>query len=144
MKVCSPLLERQLPLLGLNFIYLLDSNMLSSRAKITSNDFGPVVNIVTWILAVSMALSVCAKVAIKIIACHTFNIDDTVLIVAMVKPHTYLLLSFTDIEHVLGHQCCTINLFLYTDIERSWTALDFSYSSTHNTLSEGSCLERLL
>lgn len=54
------------------------------REAITSDNFVPVVNIVTWILLVSMVLAVCTKVAMKVIGRHTFNIDDSVLVAAMV------------------------------------------------------------
>ena len=59
----------------------------------TSNDYVPVVNIVTWILLVSMVLAVCTKVAMKVIGRRTFNIDDSVLVAAMVKLSNPLALS---------------------------------------------------
>ena len=57
---------------------------LFSRDAITPDNYSPVVNIVTWILLVSMVLAVCAKVAMKIIGRHSFNIDDSMLVAAMV------------------------------------------------------------
>lgn len=54
------------------------------REEVTVDNYGPIVSIVTWILLVSLVLFVCAKVAIKVIACHTFNHDDAVLLSAMV------------------------------------------------------------
>ena len=54
------------------------------REAITSDNYIPVVNIVTWILLVSMVLAVCTKVALKVIGRHTFNIDDSMLVAAMV------------------------------------------------------------
>lgn len=56
-----------------------------TRAQIGDYDYSPVVNIITWILLVAMVLSVCSKVAIKIITCRTFNMDNVVLILAMVS-----------------------------------------------------------
>ena len=57
---------------------------LFSRDAITSDNYSPVVNIVTWILLVSMVLAVCAKVAMKIIGRRSFDIDDSMLVAAMV------------------------------------------------------------
>lgn len=57
---------------------------LISRESITSDNYGPLVTIVTWIFLIFMVLSVCAKVAIKVTASHSFNADDTVLLAAMV------------------------------------------------------------
>jgi hypothetical protein len=57
------------------------------REMITDDNHSPIVNIVTWILLVSVVLSVAAKVAMKAIACHSFNTDDAVLTAAMVIPH---------------------------------------------------------
>ena len=54
------------------------------REAITSDNYSPVVNIVTWILLVSMVLAVCTKVAMKVIGRHTFNVDDSMLVAAMV------------------------------------------------------------
>lgn len=54
------------------------------REAVTSDNYIPVVNIVTWILLVSMVLAVCTKVALKVIGRHTFNIDDSMLVAAMV------------------------------------------------------------
>lgn len=59
-----------------------------SRAQIGDNDYSPVVNILTWILLVAMILSVCSKVAIKVITCRTFDMDDAVLVLAMVSLQT--------------------------------------------------------
>ena len=55
------------------------------RAQITDDNYGPIINIVTWVLLVAMFLSVCAKVALKVITCRTFNTDDAVLVLAMVS-----------------------------------------------------------
>ena len=55
------------------------------RAHITHDNYGPIINIVTWILLVAMFLSVCAKVALKVVTCRTFNTDDAVLVLAMVS-----------------------------------------------------------
>ena len=63
------------------------------REAITPDNYSPVVNIVTWILLVSMVLAVCTKVAMKIIGRHTFNIDDSILVAAMVILSTFLTLS---------------------------------------------------
>lgn len=54
------------------------------REAVTSFNYVPVVNIVTWILLVSMVFAVCTKVAMKVIGRHTFNIDDSMLVAAMV------------------------------------------------------------
>ena len=54
------------------------------REPITHDDYSPIVNIVTWVLLASMILAVCAKVAIKVIANHSFNADDATLTAAMV------------------------------------------------------------
>ena len=58
------------------------------RETITSDNYSPIVNILTWILLVAMFLSVCSKVAIKVITCRTFNVDDGVLVGAMVILQT--------------------------------------------------------
>ena len=60
------------------------SKMLFSRETVTPDNYGPVVSVVTWILLVSMFLSVCAKIAIKVVACHRFDADDAMLSAAMV------------------------------------------------------------
>ena len=66
---------------------------LLSREAITTDNYSPVVNIVTWILLASMVLAVCTKVAMKVIGRHTFNIDDSVLVAAMVISSGFLALS---------------------------------------------------
>lgn len=58
--------------------------VLISREEITPDDYGPVVSIVTWVLLASLVHFVSAKVAIKVIACRTFDSDDAVLLTAMV------------------------------------------------------------
>ena len=58
--------------------------VLLPREAITADNHSPVVNIVTWILLASMVLAVCTKVAMKVIGRRTFNIDDSVLVAAMV------------------------------------------------------------
>lgn len=60
--------------------------VLSPREAISSDNYSPVVNIVTWILLVSMVLAVCTKVAMKVIGRHSFNMDDAMLVAAMVFP----------------------------------------------------------
>lgn len=57
------------------------------REMITSDNHSPIVNILTWILLVSVVLSVGAKLAIKTTACHSFDTDDAVLTAAMVILH---------------------------------------------------------
>ncbi len=63
------------------------------REAIASDNYSPVVNIVTWILLVSMVLAVCTKVAMKVIGRHTFNVDDSMLVAAMVMLSGFLALS---------------------------------------------------
>lgn len=63
------------------------------REAIGPDNYSPVVNIVTWILLVSMVLAVCTKVAMKVIGRHTFNIDDSILVAAMVILFTFFALS---------------------------------------------------
>ena len=58
--------------------------MLLAREQITSDNHGPIVSIITWVLLVPLVLSVTTKAAIKYKACHALNTDDSVLLVAMV------------------------------------------------------------
>ena len=57
---------------------------LLPREAITADNYSPVLNIVTWILLASMILAVCTKVAMKVVGRRTFNMDDAVLVAAMV------------------------------------------------------------
>ena len=66
---------------------------LLSREAITADNYSPIVNIVTWILLASMVLAVCAKVAMKVIGRRTFNLDDSILVSAMVILPYLLVLS---------------------------------------------------
>lgn len=87
----------------------------------TSNDYVPVVNIVTWILLVSMVLAVCTKVAMKVIGRRTFNIDDSVLVAAMVILSNSLALSqLRKWSCASDRQRCAIDCFLRSDIQWRW------------------------
>ena len=66
---------------------------LSPREAITADNYSPIVNIVTWILLASMVLAVCTKAAMKIIGRRTFDIDDSILVAAMVTLSRFLALS---------------------------------------------------
>ena len=61
------------------------AEIISPREEITPENYGPIVSIVTWLLLISAALSVCAKVAIKVVTSHSFDADDVVLVAAMVS-----------------------------------------------------------
>lgn len=63
------------------------------REAITPDNHSPIVNIVTWILLVTMVLAVCTKVAMKIVGRRTFDIDDSFLVAAMVILSWSLALS---------------------------------------------------
>lgn len=58
---------------------------LFPRTAITKDNYGPINTIITWILLVSMFLSVLAKVAVKLVYLHTFGTDDAALIAALVS-----------------------------------------------------------
>lgn len=95
------------------------------REAITSDNFVPVVNIVTWILLVSMVLAVCTKVAMKVIGRHTFNIDDSVLVAAMVvsaaQSITFCVQTYNGVgrllESLTTSQVATYEKVLHLDSE---------------------------
>ena len=63
------------------------------KEAISSSNYNPAVNIITWVLMVSMVLSACTKVAMKVVAYHSFDTDDALLAAAMVIfPLTWLLI----------------------------------------------------
>ena len=65
--------------------------LLASRTTITPDNHGPIVSIITWILLISMVLSVCAKVALKLLVSRMFNRDDGAITIAMVINSSALL-----------------------------------------------------
>lgn len=73
---------------------------VSSREAVNSGNYTPIVNIVTWILLVSMVFAVCTKVAMKIIGRRTFNIDDSILVAAMVSVSALGVLSSLKLCHL--------------------------------------------
>lgn len=89
---------------------------LLSRDAITSDNYSPVVNIVTWILLVSMVLAVCAKVAMKIIGRRSFNIDDSMLVAAMVLS---------------AAQSATLSVQTYNGVGRPFESLTISQIRTY-------------
>ncbi|KAM0797723.1 hypothetical protein BDR22DRAFT_809981 [Usnea florida] len=89
---------------------------LFSRDAITPDNYSPVVNIVTWILLVSMVLAVCAKVAMKIIGRHSFNIDDSMLVAAMVLS---------------AAQSATFSVQTYNGVGRRFESLTISQVRTY-------------
>lgn len=111
--------------------------MLLSRDEITPNNYSPVVSIVTWILLISMALSVCTKIAIKAIASHSFDADDAVLFAAMVTLPMGASSQNADSISMLDHQCSTVYHFLYTDVKRSRKAFELLDNFADDKLSEG-------
>lgn len=58
---------------------------IGPRATIGTNDYSPINNIITWILATSMAFAVIVKVTMKMIYQHKVEMDDIVLIVVLVS-----------------------------------------------------------
>lgn len=54
------------------------------RDAVTGTNYGPVLSVITWILMVTMVLSVSAKVALKFLTLHSLGLDDSVLLLAMV------------------------------------------------------------
>ena len=60
-------------------------NIIQSRKSGTATIENSIANIVTWILLVSMILTVVVKVAMKLLSQRTFELDDAVLILAMVS-----------------------------------------------------------
>lgn len=111
------------------------------REAITSDNFVPVVNIVTWILLVSMVLAVCTKVAMKVIGRHTFNIDDSVLVAAMVILSGFLALSKLRKRFcVSGRQRCAIDYFLCTDLQWRRTSFGVPHHLAGGDIREGPTL----
>ena len=54
---------------------------------VTANNFGPVVNIVTWFLNATAVLFVVARFTTKIALNQRIRIDDGLLIIALVRSH---------------------------------------------------------
>lgn len=72
--------------------------MIFPREALSPDNYGPVVHVITWILLVSMILSVCAKVAMKVVAMHSFNTDDMILTASMVYSPGVLPLLILDVH----------------------------------------------
>jgi len=64
---------------------MLDGAKFASREITGTSTYSSVNTILTWILAISMILAVLVKVAMKVVSHRTFNVDDAVLIVALVS-----------------------------------------------------------
>ena len=60
---------------------------ITPRATISTNDYSPINNIITWILAIAMAFAVIVKVIMKSIYQHTVETDDIVLIIVLVRTN---------------------------------------------------------
>ena len=58
------------------------------RDTITGSNYGPILSIISWILMVVMILSVGTKIAMKILSSHSFGLDDSVLLLAMVTTRS--------------------------------------------------------
>lgn len=51
----------------------------------TPDDYGPVINIVTWFLLVTTTLAVIARIATKVVISRRTDADDYVTFVALVR-----------------------------------------------------------
>lgn len=90
------------------------------REIVTADDYSPIVSILTWILLVSMVLSVCVKVALKLLISRMFNTDDGVLILAMVT-HRRTRASVKLMASESDHQYCPVNSHFDPGVERHRT-----------------------
>jgi len=72
---------------------MLNEAKLASRDVTGTSNYSSVNDILTWILATSMVLAVLVKVAMKVVSQNTFNVDDAVLVLALVSQLQRLLQS---------------------------------------------------
>lgn len=63
------------------------SAVLISRGTVTTDNYGPAVSVITWILVVSAVLGVLLKVGLGVAARVAIGLDDATLIFAMVKTY---------------------------------------------------------
>ena len=59
--------------------------VLLLRDTVTSTNYTPIINILSWVLLASMLLAVAAKVTLKALVNRSFNADDAILLVALVS-----------------------------------------------------------
>ena len=57
----------------------------STQPVVTSNNFGPAVNVITWFLGSTVVLFVIARLVTKIVLAQRIRIDDGFLMLALVR-----------------------------------------------------------
>lgn len=58
--------------------------MPSNHGGVERDNYTPVVNIVTWIMAIAVLATVCAKVALKVLSSRAFDLDNALMLTALV------------------------------------------------------------